>query len=471
MRDIESWVGGASLAAQSTDWSAVCSPVTGEQVTRVAMAGSTEVDTAVAAAKSAGQIWSAMSATQRGRILTRIATALRERADDFIDAECAETGKVRAEMAGSLETAAEYFEYYGSVCRAFFGDGLDLGAAQHAFTRREPFGVVGIITPWNGPLTQAARGAAAALAAGNCVVMKPATFTSTTTVMLARLCEEHGLPPGVFNVVTGSGRSVGEPLVTHPDVALVAFTGSVETGRTVASMAAHALKPTIMELGGKSPNIVFEDADLDRAALSATTIRLSTGQQCAALSRLLVSEAVAEQVTAKVVNILEKYIPGVNLGPVTTASQYAKVVEYFGIAADDGAQLRLGGSAATDGDLAKGYFVEPTVYSGVTADMRIFREEIFGPVLAISTFRDEAEAIRLANDSEFGLVASVWTRDASRALRVASAIKAGQVMVNGGKTGVETPFGGYKASGWGREKGFDALSGYTQLKTTVINLD
>jgi aldehyde dehydrogenase (NAD+) len=286
--------------------------------------------------------------------------------------------------------------------------------------------------------------------------------------MLARLAEEVGIPAGVVNVVLGTGPDVGAALVDHPDVRLISFTGSVVTGRTVAGAAARRLVPAILELGGKSANVVFADANLDRVVDSALTICTGAGQQCAALSRLLVQEEVHDALLARVAQAMAARVPGDRLAPMTTEAQFDKVVDYFAVAERDGARLVTGGHAVT-GELAIGRYVEPTVYADVTPEMRIFQEEIFGPVLAVTRFATEEEAIELANHSEYGLVAGVWSGDSARALRVASRIDAGQVIVNGGRTGIETPFGGYKASGLGREKGFESLLHYTQLKTTVVS--
>jgi aldehyde dehydrogenase (NAD+) len=437
-------------------------------VTSIAVADADIVDRAVASAKAAAALWRDLAPVERGRLVQELGRRLRAAGEGFVDAEVRETGKLVDEMRGSLTVAADYFEYYGGVVRAMFGETIGLGAGDHAFTTHEPFGVVGMVTPWNGPLTQASRGVAAAIAAGNAVVLKPSEFTSTTSVMLAELATEVGVPPGVLNVVLGTGSGAGAALVSHPEVRLIAFTGSVETGRAVARVAANRLVPVILELGGKSPNIVFADADLDRALASAVSVCASSGQQCAALTRLLVESSVYEEVVAQVAAAMTERVPGERLAPVTTEAQYEKVLSYLEVAARDGARLVAGGGVV-EGELAAGRYVQPTVYADVTPQMRIFQEEIFGPVLAVTRFHSEDEAVALANDSEYGLVASVWTRDSARALRVASRIESGQVMVNGGRTGIETPFGGYKNSGLGREKGFESLRHYTQLKTTVVS--
>ncbi|WP_344041987.1 aldehyde dehydrogenase family protein [Nocardioides panacihumi] len=468
VRDLDHWIDGKTVPRGTQPAMTVHGPVDRRSVASVALGGASHVADAVAAARGAGPDWADRAPVERGRLLLAVSSALRERAEEFVEVEVEETGKLVSEMRGGLGVAADYFEYYGGVVRALFGETIGLGSGDHAFTTREPYGVVGMITPWNGPLTQAARGMAAALAAGNTVVVKPSEFTSSTTLMLARLCEEVGVPPGVVNVVLGTGAEVGAALVDHPDVRLLAFTGSVTTGRAVAEGAARRLVPTILELGGKSANVVFADADLDRVVESALTICVGAGQQCAALSRLLVQHEVHDELLDRVAAAMRERVPGERLAPMTTEGQFEKVVEYFDVAARDGARLVVGGRAAS-GETAAGRYVEATVYADVTPQMRIFREEVFGPVLAVSRFGTEDEAVAMANDSDFGLVASVWTRDSGRALRVASRMEAGQVIVNGGRTGIETPFGGYKSSGLGREKGFESLLHYTQLKTTVVS--
>ncbi|MCW2495299.1 aldehyde dehydrogenase family protein [Jatrophihabitans sp.] len=469
-RQVSHWVGNATLHNRANSVLVNTDPRTGEPTSAVALGGAVDVDAAVASARLAQRGWASRPPVDRGRMLAAIGVAIRERRDEFVELECAETGKLDGEGRTSIETAADYFEYYAGIVRAHFGETIDLGSGEHAFTRNEPWGVVGMITPWNGPLSQAARGIAPALAVGNTVVIKPSEFTPSTTVLLARLASTLGLPPGVLNVVTGEGGDVGSRLVAHPDVRMIAFTGSVASGRVVARAAGDRLVPVTLELGGKSPNIVFADADMERAATGAATVCVAAGQQCAALSRLLVEASIYEPFLAAVAERVAARVPGAGLGPLTTRAQHEKVIGYFAAAREDGARLVTGGRAAEEGALARGRYVHPTVYADVTPQMRIFREEIFGPVLAVSRFDGEDEAVALANDSDFGLVAAVWTSDSARALRVAGRLEAGQVIVNGGAAGIETPFGGYKCSGIGREKGFAALSTYTQLKTTVVSL-
>jgi aldehyde dehydrogenase (NAD+) len=371
-----------------------------------------------------------------------------------------------------IEIAAQYFEFYGGLAPGIEGETIDIGAGKLCYTLKEPYGVIGAILPWNAPINQAARASAPALAAGNAVVCKPSEFTSVSSLRLAQLAQECGLPAGCFNVVTGTGLEVGAVLVQHPLVAKIAFTGSLRAGREIGIKAAERVIPVTLELGGKSPDIVFADADLEAAARGAARgFTVNAGQACIAGTRVLVERSVRERFVALLKVEVEKLKVGAGedcqIGPIITEAQYRKVQEYFEIARSEGAQVVTGGKAKD----AAGFFVEPTVFAGLGTESRVVREEIFGPVCAVLDFADEAEAIRMANDTNYGLAAGLWTQNLSRAHRVAARLQAGQVYVNEYPSGgVETPFGGYKQSGIGREKGREALNHYTQVKTVIVTL-
>jgi len=466
---LDHWINGAHVVPASGSYLERRSPVDGSLVCRLADGNADDVAAGVAAAKAALPGWRRAAPSVRGRQMIEVARLVRAAAAGLIDDEIAETGKPRVTATADVEGAAQYFEFYGEVINAAGGQTIDLGGGFHSFTRNEPYGVVGVITPWNLPINQAARAAAPAIAAGNTVVLKPSSLTSTSSVRLGQLCQEAGIPDGVWNVVLGGGSSTGPALVNHPDVRKVAFTGSVDVGKELAHLAAERLIPLTLELGGKSANVIFDDADLDKAAVAAVNAFTSNaGQVCSAGTRLLVQRSIHDALVARVAERVRLLKLGTDIGPVISEGQYGTVRRYLDVAEAEGAVPVTGGSAAVEAD-RPGFFVPPTVYTGVTNAMRIAQEEVFGPVLAVIPFDTEEEAIGIANDSPFGLVAGVWTRDISRALRVAAEIEAGQVYVNSWWSGgVQTPFGGTKQSGYGREKGVEALAHYTQTKCVTV---
>lgn len=463
------WINGKAEAPASGAYLPSLVPTTRLPGDEIAAGSSADVDRAVAAASAAQRDWARRTGEQRSDVLHRVAESMEARAAELIELEQTSTGKVYAQARMEVLMSAAYFRYYAGIVRAHHGRTIDQGAGNHTYTRYEPYGVVAVITPWNFPTNQACRGSAPALAAGNAVVVKPSEFTSPATVHLARVATEAGLPDGLLNVVTGTGADVGAPLAAHPAVRRIAFTGSVATGRLLATIAAERLIPMTLELGGKSPLVVFADADLDRAVAAAVTVvSANAGQVCSATTRLLVEASVHDEVVTRVVEKVAKLQPGVDFGPMITEAQYDKVLGYFAIAQAEGAQPAIGGAAYDDGPGAQGMYIRPTVYSGVRPEWRITREEIFGPVLVTMPFTDEAHALALANDTEYGLLASVWSGDVGRGLRLAEQIEAGQVAVNGGALSIETPLGGYKNSGYGREKGIEALHDYAQIKAISL---
>jgi len=465
---LDHWIDGGSHAPVSGDYIANVNPMTGGPGISVAAGTPADVALAVAAAQRAADGWRRFNAAERGRLMQALAARIRVAKAELAEMERAETGKPLAGALAEIEGSAQYFEFYGSLVYLPTGDVLDVAPDQHVFTKREPYGVVGVITPWNLPLNQAARAIAPALVAGNVVVAKPSEITSQTTIAMARMASEVGFPAGVINIVLGTGKDVGEAIVSHPAVRKVAFTGSVGVGRAIGHIAAERIIPLTLELGGKSANIVFEDADLDLAAAeSVKGFTLNAGQVCSAGTRVLVQRSIYDRFVEAVRSVVADIVPGENLGPIITPAQFRRVQSYFKVAAEDGATLVHGGAVAgTDG-----FYVQPTVYANVSNDMRIAREEVFGPVGVLIPFDTEDDAIRMANDSDYGLIGTVWSRDISRALRVADRIEAGQIFVNVWNTmSVQTPFGGHKNSGYGREKGIEAIHHYSHLKTVTVKI-
>ena len=456
----------------------VVNPATEAVLADVAAGDAADVDNAVRAAKacfeSAG--WRDLAARKRGRILFKAADLLEARLDEFARLETAQNGKTLFESKIELTMAVNTLRYYAGWTDKIAGDTLPVEGPFFTYTLREPIGVVGAIVPWNFPLNIASWKFAPALAAGCTVILKPASETPLTALLFAELALEAGLPPGAFNVVPGGGSTAGAALVRHPDVDKISFTGSTEVGRQIMKMAAETNKRVTLELGGKSPNIIFADADLKAAVRGAQTgIFYGKGEVCAAGSRLLVEQSVHQQVVEQLVDGAKKLAPGdpldknTRLGALVSRKQQETVLGYIKQGVDEGARLVAGGKAVKPN--GKGYFVEATVFDGVRPEMTIAREEIFGPVLAVLTFEDFEHAVRLANQTVYGLAAGIWTKDIQKAHRAAKAIRAGTVWINSYNFyDSGAPFGGFKASGFGRDLGREALDGYLETKTVWVAL-
>jgi aldehyde dehydrogenase (NAD+) len=468
------------VAPKTAEYIPVVNPATQEAFAEVPNASLEDVDLAVASSRRAFEgEWSEWRAADRAKFLIRFGEAIADNAEELAQLQVDENGKLIREMVGQTKLLPEYFNYYAGLAQMPTGstNPLHLKGLLN-YTVREPLGVVTAITPWNSPILLLVWKLGPALAAGNTVIAKPSEITPISTLRFAELAAEAGLPAGVFNVITGYGNPSGTALTTHPGVDKIAFTGSTATGQAIMSAAGKSLKSVSLELGGKSPNIVFEDADLDSAVNGLIAgIFGASGQTCMAGSRILVQDSIYDKVTdelarrAELIKVGNPQDDSTEMGTIASDAQYAKVLEYIEIAKAEGARLAAGGHATTVEGMERGLFVRPTVFADVTNDMRIAQEEVFGPIAAVIRFTDEADAIRIANDTQFGLAAGVWTSNVQRAHRVASKLKAGTVWINNyRKTGYSTPFGGYKQSGVGRENGPDALREYTEEKSVWVDM-
>ena len=479
MKTYDHYIGGANVAPAAGAYFDTDNPYTGEIWAQVARGNAEDADRAVQAAKAAFDAgeWADMRPTARGKLLVRLAEIIEREAPRLGELEVRDNGKLIAEMGAQAKYLAEWYRYFGGLADKVEGAVLPSDRPGiFNFTRYEPLGVIAMITAWNSPLLLLAWKLAPALAAGNTAVIKPSEYTSVSTLEFMDLVKEAGFPDGVVNCVTGFGAEVGQPLVDHPDVAKVAFTGSDMAGQRIYESAAKKIMPVTLELGGKSPNIVFDDADFEAAVMGAISgIFAATGQTCIAGSRLLVQRSIHDRFVERLVEVAGAARIGdpmsmdTHVGPVTTAPQYEKILHYMDVAREDGATCVLGGKPYT-GEGAKGErFVEPTIFTGVTNDMRIAQEEVFGPILSVIPFDTEDDAVAIGNDIVFGLAAGVWTSDIGRALRMSERLKAGTVWVNTYRAvSFMSPFGGYKRSGQGRESGQQAIKDFMQIKSVWI---
>ncbi|TMF59471.1 MAG: aldehyde dehydrogenase family protein [Chloroflexi bacterium] len=453
-------------------------PATGEAFATVASGSKADVDAAVISARHAYEAgWALIPPVRRVRVLNRLAVLMREHSRELAELESLDVGKPLKQAEDDVTAASGYFEYFAGVADKVFGSSIPLGGGFVDFTLREPIGVSAQIVPWNYPLRLSSRGIAPALACGNGVVAKPAAEAGLSVVRIAELAVEAGVPKGVFNVVTGVGAEAGSAIASHPGINHITFTGSVPTGIAIMKAAADNVVPVTLELGGKSPNIIFADADLEKVAASAaSTLMQNSAQTCTAPTRLLVERSghdrLVDLLAQRIRQIrLGRGLENPDMGPVVSERQMRRVLGYIETGSREGAKALTGGGRSQKPELARGFFIEPTLLDAVAPGTVVEQEEIFGPVLTATTFESVDEAIAIANGTAYGLVTGIWTADLNKALKVATGVKSGQIRING--YGVEgsigLPFGGYKRSGFGREQGVEALLNYTVLKNVMIN--
>jgi betaine-aldehyde dehydrogenase len=474
-------IGGESVEAADGQTFEVVNPASGAVIATAPLGGKADVDAAVAAAQKAFEEpkgWASWAAGKRGRTLAKFADIIKKHSEELAQLESRNAGKPISGARGEIIGSSLVFDYYAGAANKIYGQTIPVSKPGLDLTLREPIGVVGLIVPWNFPLLMASWKLGPALAAGNTCILKPASLSPLTAIRIGELALEAGFPPGVVNVVTGPGGSAGAAIAAHPGIGKVAFTGETTTGQEIMRLAANNVKKISLELGGKSPNIVYADADLERfASESPYSVFDNCGQDCCARSRILVERSVHEQVVELFAAATRKVVVGdpadekTEVGTLVSFKQRDRVKEYIEIGLAEGATLVVGGEAPDDPALAAGAYLMPTVFDGVTNDMRIAREEIFGPVVSIIPFDTEAEAIRLANATPYGLSGSIWSRDIGKALRTAKGVQAGVLSINSNSSvHTEAPFGGYKMSGIGRELGMSAVDLYTEVKNVFIDL-
>jgi betaine-aldehyde dehydrogenase len=481
IQNYELLIGGQMAPAASGETFETVSPTTNQPIGRMAKAGTEDVERAVAAAREAFDAgpWARMTPLERSRIMHKVANLLRERLPEIARVETMNCGKIIVESRGDVTASANCFEYYAGLATQLWGEQIPMNGPLLDYTLREPVGVCAQIVPWNFPLLMAAWKLAPALAAGNTLILKPASATPITAVMLGEICQEAGVPDGVVNVLTGPGKEVGEALAAHPGVDKVAFTGETSTGRRIMELSAGTIKKVSLELGGKSPNIVFPDANLDEAVDgSLFAIFTNAGQRCTARTRLFLHQDIHDRFLSEFVSKAQRIRVGdpleheTQMGPVISPSQANRILTQCQRAADEGAELVAGGRRITEGELAAGNFIAPTVFDGVRQDMHLAQEEVFGPVLAVIPFASEDEVVQMANSTIYGLAATLWTNDIKRAHTMARRLQAGNVSINYPTVNPpEAPFGGYKQSGLGRELSRHVMELYTQVKNVVVNLN